>query len=456
MSFRDALTLRSFRQSLVLKTTRLDEASRHLDAMSAAHDARKPPLFELSDIVERVRERWRHDATLDNVGRSDRRWLAYTLFHPPSESREWLAADHGFTAAFLTECQRAPRLIAPAVRQVLLRYPAQLDTFAPLREGLRQSIHVAKSTALDRWRLAVGEFGLLSPNGPARLARSLFDPEEVPEAVYERALLDEELQAGEFVRLAFQDGLSALEQQLAKGNATGLDHRLRVLTAAGKLRFQQDAHVVAHALLRPHIQRRPEEALRAQLQEFLLRHLHDPRFDRAHWQRVEPGATAVLKRWMLGATLDAFFRLISKNALATHWKYRQAFWAAYFKKGLIADAWVVLGEDARRLARGVWSESPSFGSLEGTGDSTHSVLLLQVGSLSIAEWSHNGRCRAWRDGSRAAPKLYLPRYSRNQLLAAPDFELTHSSSETYSWQGKLADFIRRETQCDVRLGEYRV
>jgi hypothetical protein len=456
VSLRDALTLPWLRQSFVLKTARLDEASRHLEAASASNDARKPPAFELGDIVERVRERWRRDGTLDDVARSDRRWLAYTLFYPPSESRVWLAGDHRFTDAFLAECQRAPRLIPPTVRQVLLHYPRELATFAPLRNGLLRSLHHAKRGDLERWRLAVGEFGLLSQNGPSRLALSLFDPGAVPEAVYERARLDDELQAGEFVRLAFQEGLSVLEQHLTKGNAVGLEHRLRVLTAAGKLRFPQDAHVVAHALLRPHIQRRPDEPLRAQLQQFLLRHLHDPRFDRAHWQRVEPHATAVLKRWMLGATLDGFFRLISKNALPTHWKYRQAFWSAYFRKGLISDAWVVLGEDARQLAKTVWSEAPSFASLEGAGDPTQSVLLLQVGALSIAEWSHNGRCRVWRDGSRSAPKFHMPRYRRYELRDAPDFEITHTASESFSWQAKLADFIRRETQCDVRLEEYRV
>ena len=123
---------------------------------------------------------------------------------------------------------------------------------------------------------------------------------------------------------------------------------------------------------------------------------------------------------------------------------------------MIVDAWVVLGEDARRAARNVWSEVPKHASLSGAGDASQSVLLLRVGSLTIAEWSHNGRCRVWQDGARSAPRFHAASYAKTDLRNAPDFEIAHMASDSYSWQMKLADYIRRETQCDVRQPEYKV
>lgn len=440
-----------------LQPVQLLAVNRRQEALWAEAEAQKPPGFSLDGIAGRVRSSWKGTASFDGIRRSDRRWLAYVMFYPSNAQEQWLASEKRFVSVLLREFQRSPRLIPVTLRQLLLRYPSELSTFELLRVGLRESLRQRELFALAQWRRRIEVYSLLEADGPNRFADALFDSTRTPEEVLRDAGLDEELATGEFVRLAVNAGLAALESDLRSGEAVhDLETRLRPIASRGLLRFPQDAHVLAHSVLRPHVRRGATTAQREQIQRIVIRHLKDPRFDRGLWQRVEPHCEALLKLWMVGETLDGFFRLIAKDALEHHWRYRQAFWAAYFTKGMIHDAWVVLGEDARRAARRVWSDIPEHASLSGAGDPSQSVLLLKIGALTIAEWSHNGRCRVWRDGARSAPKFHAAHYDRTDLKRPSDFEISHMGSASYSWQLRLAEFIRRETQCDVRQSEYRV
>lgn len=431
--------------------------NRRQEAKWAEVEGQKPPEFSLEGIATRVREAWRSGASFDAVRRSDRRWLPYVLFYPANAQEQWLAADKKVVAALLRELHRTPRLIPVTIRQLLLRYPSQLSSFELLRAGLRESLTQRELLALAPWRRRIEAYPLLHADGPALFAGVLFDTTKSAEQVLQDAGFDEELVRGEFMRLAVVSGLAAREADLASGESIDdFEAWLSPAVSRGALRFPQDAHVVAHSVLRPHLRRGIGPSQREQIQRVVVRYLKDPRFDRGLWQRVEPDCVALLKRWMVGETLDGFFRLIAKDALEHHWRFRQAFWGAYFKKGMIHDAWVILGEDARRAARRVWADIPQHASLMGAGDASQSVLLLRIGTLTIAEWSHNGRCRVWRDGVKGAPKFHRAEYDRAELKGRADFEISHMGSTAYSWQLKLADYIRRETQCDVRQTEYRV
>jgi hypothetical protein len=280
---------------------------------------------------------------------------------------------------------------------------------------------------------------------------------ERPELLLRDAGFDEELAAGEFVRVATQEFLSHLENTLATHpDPEELARRLLFVATERSLRFPADAHLAAHALLRPFLAQQPLPKIKEQISAFILKYLKDPRFERANWQRVNPEVKAVFLRWILGATLEDFFRLISRNALEKHWRFRHAFWLAYLKKDLISDAWVVLGDDARRTARSAWEDVPPYAILRGSSDRSHSVLLLRVGSLTIAEWSHNGSCRVWNNGNKSAPKFYDRLYASSQLREGADAECAHRGSERYTWQRTLANYIGSETGCSVIQSEYRV
>jgi hypothetical protein len=44
-----------------------------------------------------------------------------------------------------------------------------------------------------------------------------------------------------------------------------------------------------------------------------------------------------------------------------------------------------------------------------------SVLLMRLGDLVIAEWSHSGAMRFWKSGSKDAPEFHLKEYNASDL-----------------------------------------
>ena len=109
----------------------------------------------------------------------------------------------------------------------------------------------------------------------------------------------------------------------------------------------------------------------------------------------------------------------------------------------------------------------SFGQKSGV-QRGHSVLLLRIGSLVVAEWSHNGPCSVWDEAAgEAGPALHRPRYDSRELKKAhvgdnsPDNMARqgvfwHVGSNTYRWQHRIAEYLRAHTQLVVRRSEYEV
>ena len=163
-------------------------------------------------------------------------------------------------------------------------------------------------------------------------------------------------------------------------------------------------------------------------------------------------------RWLVKSDLSEFFRIVSQGALDRHWKYRLAFWKAYLDEGYLDEAWVILGPAARATARRAQTETGSFGTLSGSTDRTQSALLLRLRGLTILEFSHNGKYRLWESGTTSAPRLYesVAPYARSRLASGGDDTGSHMSSESYSWQSRLANEIERRTGIRMPQWKYKV
>lgn len=459
MSLRDVLTSVWRPPSLPDGPSELRKTAAALEREWADSKPRIPSPFELGEIWRRIGDRWLTDSTLVDLPLSDGRWMPYVVFYPHDDRGEWLASDARFLQEFLAFIRAVPRLVVASIREVLLHYPSDLITFALLRRGLVDLLGTdSKSPRLAEWNRRIRKYSLLDDAGPSLFAQLLYTSEvPIPEVLSDAGLVDD-LEAAEFLRHVTHEILVELAAELEEQpGASALERPLSFVAPSKRLRFDDEPEHVAHALLLPHTKVNPRADTKRAIETFLLQHFGDPRFHRNMWQRVKNEALAVLLRWIVGGTLDDFFRLISRNALERHWKYRQAFWRAYLRNDLISDAWVVLGDEARRTARQAWKDAaPSYAILYGTGEPNHSVLLLKIGSLIIAEWSHNGKCRIWKAGNEAQPGFYERLYRRAELRDDPDFEIVHHSSDTYNWQGRLAGYIRRETGYEVRLADYRL
>ena len=130
------------------------------------------------------------------------------------------------------------------------------------------------------------------------------------------------------------------------------------------------------------------------------------------------------------------------------WSSRRKFWSAYYDKGYIEEAWVVFGRRGAAIARYTpgtpdWHAIISFGTFIGdsTGDQRQAVLLMKLGSLIIADWSHNGCCHIWLPSNNNAPKLFKREYFRSDLTIGSDFEQPHVKL----WQTEIHNYIRANT-----------
>lgn len=235
-----------------------------------------------------------------------------------------------------------------------------------------------------------------------------------------------------------------------------------------KLRFPQRKAQLIEALISPWLNgKQLGEPVQKAVRDWLLKHFSDlrlPVHDRAHWHAVRPEYKKIMLRWLIGETLNQFFEIIDQVAKDSHWSYRKAFWNAYYKKDAFDEAWVVLGVDAKYYARRVFGEKISAATLSGSARQDHSVLIVRIGDLVLADWSHDGKCRAWKVDDRFCPERYKLQYS-GDLLRAPSMQIvdshvhdgiSHHSSDNYLWQNRLSQFIYEHTGVRVYQRDFRI
>ncbi len=418
-----------------------------------------PPAHQLDEMLRALREAWRAQGTLGAISGRDLRRVPWVLFYPRI-SENWLAQDEPFLRVWLRWLaeRENPRAVTALIREFLSVYPEELPAFEKLRTALQRQLQGAKSPRLVRWRERSETFGLLETKGPSRLVEGWPARTDTIDEYLDAAGLAG-LEASAFVEKATAQLLDQTEKQLGGRGVSDseLARSLQWLEKEGKLRFESLKVQTATALLRPFVGRSPEPAVQEKIRSFLCRTIGDPRIRRPAWQGAPEEIRNVLFRWLVSLALDDFFRVFDEVAWKQHWEYRKAFWSAYLKKDAISDAWVVLGRDAlERIRRASRTEAIAAASFRTGSDAhrSHSVLLMRIGGLNIAEWSHNGTCRIWREGSKKAPKLYEAKYSRSDLTTSASFSQPHHGSADGNWQYKIAAFVESETGIRLARSEY--
>jgi hypothetical protein len=334
----------------------------------------------------------------------------------------------------------------------------EIPAFEVIRESLRYHLAAGRGPRIERWRERAARFGLLDREAPALLTKHWWDTGVSFEAYGTETGLLPGLEASGLAHRATEQLLASIERtlRLAKPPHDRITRSLEWLECDQKLRLPELRMEVATALLSPFRERNPEPRVQELLQSFLLRTIGDPRPQRQKWQGVPDEIRNILLRWLVAGSLEDFFRVLDETAQDSHWKYRKAFWSAYLRREVIADAWVVLGPAAATIVRKEF-ESPAGAAKLRMGDGTqssHSVLLMRIGNLTIAEWSHNGKCRIWKEGNRKAPKLYETEYHRRHLIDGCNWEKSHMGSEDGRWQGDVARRIEDETGIRIPRAEY--
>lgn len=174
----------------------------------------------------------------------------------------------------------------------------------------------------------------------------------------------------------------------------------------------------------------------------------------------------IVKKWQAFQSIKLFFRIIGQVVDVENqhqFPMRRDFWLQRFNDGLVTDAWVVLGQKARReiasLVRRGDEELKGlrWGRLRG-GLADQSALLMQVGSVTVMEFSHKGRVRLWgpKESAQSSPRSFVPRLHRLEYSAeemrgdCPENQMFRHDPNG-NWRIHVASCLRRLSGTPVRF-----
>lgn len=428
---------------------------------------KEPSRFELDAVFKRLSDAAKH-AGYEGVLVKDWKLTPYVLWM----GEEKLGLDLSFLNAYLLWLKQYGtardwrRLI-----HVYLRDYEQLsnhqESFERQNSAIREAIHSIKlKDRLIKWHKREMQYSLFAKNPKfAGIVDEFIDSKNDWRLFSERTGLDGELAQ---VGLAVAVGDQLLKRLIDSPSAELIKAVQAYYIYDNKLRFPQRKSQLIEALISPWLNGKPlGEPVQEAVRDWLLQHFNDlrlPVHDRMHWHTVRSEYKKIMLRWLIGETLNQFFEIIDQVAKDGHWRYRKAFWNAFYRMNAFDEAWVVLGVDAKYYARRVFGEWISAAELSGSVKQDHSVLIVKIGDLVLADWSHDGKCRAWKVDDRFCPERYKTQYSVD-LLRAPSMQIveshvqdgiSHHSSDNYLWQNRLSQFIYEHTGVKVNQRDFRI
>ena len=322
---------------------------------------------------------------------------------------------------------------------LMQKYPMHSPSFAWLCHHVDSALAASTRIKVQDVSKACQDYALLSADGPDLFASDLLT-QGLREACVRR-LFSEELFASQFVRHGAECAQSLLSRALASpDNLVLLQNFIAQYDREESIRHLFPKISTINALLLPFVNKTPtEDVYKGPIRDFLLRHFKDPRVDNRLWHGADTAALTVMERWLVAAQLQDFFSILRDTAEPA-WQERQRFWRRYLSLGVISKAWVILGKEARMEAKQTALQRNSFADLSGAL-AKQSVLLMQIDSLIIIEWSHSGACRFCDEGDASVPQFYLNRYTASELRPPDSIAVSHIGN----WQFKISQNIYQQT-----------
>lgn len=418
-----------------------------------------PTLLTIEEIVQVFKDAFT-EGRFEQLQARQWRWLPWALWHgdPP------LAANPTLLDAY--EHRLRDRRSRRDLKGLIGTY---LREFAPERPGFMRLAGLLAELVptIDwPWRDRHRDLKIFDPRqAPDRLADHCLNHEEGPSAALDELGLSAIASQG-LPLAALRAVIDDLREHLTVHGDVD-DERLSITldwALSGDLGFASPIRIpLAHALLLPWsgpIGKQPSPDLLKRFREVLLKHYGDPRVRPKNWLGVENDALKVIKRWLVDIAIEQFLEVIDRLTLEKHWRYRRAFWTAYLKRDSIHEADVMFGKQGYALAHDLFGKDAPCAQLT-TGSKPrskrvepgHAVLLLRIGRLIVADWSHDGYCAIWNERDGSAPLSGKSHYTSDDVdafLTASRWK--HDGSASYSWQRKVRDYIA--DHINLRLGDH--
>jgi hypothetical protein len=311
--------------------------------------------------------------------------------------------------------------------------------------------------------------------GPRRLALEVHTSNRSPAEILSEAGLGAMNAGGDFIKAVVHALLIELAEGAERNHLARLEKVKRfALRADGLPLFESQRYQMVEALLRPFVDRSPDEPTQDEYLRVIVKAFGDPRLRQGNWVGLphKEIATGWLTRQSLRQFLDVVDDTTIDRDAKRMWKYRRAFWEGmyefYRRNGFSVEAWVAFGPNGKRVARNAFKNA-EFATLHTDGKNVHSdhaVLLFRVGDCLVADWNHNGKCHVWTSaGQRGAPKLYERQYGSNDVQiftgqghheTAKELSWGHGGSENHSWQQKIAGRLGSITGMRIPESAYRL
>jgi|GEM_PF-938460 len=312
-----------------------------------------------------------------------------------------------------------------------------LDVFpeGPAAEHLAQAAEAAAERHDWAFRPAGRVFDLWSPQGaPARIGDALLSSLE-PDEVLRRAALTPGVYGGRLVQSAIERAAESVARTGQETAARDVAALLDLIDKLGDAGLSSSlVPLLVRAILEPWTRHAADADLRTRAQRFVLRHVGDPRTAERAWRNLEAalaerGVAAdvealrdVVRRWLVRANFEIFFRIIgASTSNKEQWDAREEFWRHYLENDHVDDARFILGSAAERQARvhaGVLSDAGGYGRFEYEHDASASALLMVIGDVIVAEWTHNGSACFWETGAVHRPSITASRYDGRYMRAS--------------------------------------
>jgi hypothetical protein len=341
---------------------------------------------------------------------------------------------------------------------LLLRYPLKSPTFNLWCNFIIKFVNSINFFRFQQISDLNTKFNLLSMDGINSCADEIIQGSDFNQSFKIRQI-NGLLKTGKFAQEVFIGCLSKIHNMICHNiDLSTLKLNLNKLTAQDDLfiTVSSSPKDIINPLLLPFLN--DKDKLKAQkykniIKSFLLDYFGDPRFDfNIKWVAIDKPLLNIIRSWLNNDDMDLFFKVIELSS-DERWEERKKFWFKYFDNNYIDNVWPILGSVAKAYAKDnlqnhLSSKSISmakaddpmqvpFGSLYNASR-YQSVLLLRIGNITIAEWSHEGACRIWKQNNNNKPKFYKSGYHGSIDLKSPsDVWLAHTSS----WQNRLEQAI---------------
>lgn len=284
------------------------------------------------------------------------------------------------------------------VRAMFAKYMGKYDAQSKMTQDLAAGLAESWERAGLRIDALAHRFAIFDPKAsPHRRIATLMRDSASP---YE-ALIDAGFAAPHGDGLMHQAHLcfaNDMAEEIGAGHEGAVAKMLRWMMPPNASQMQgAGAEAGVNALLLPWASASPPDGIKEALTARLTEAYGDPRIKNTGvWTACAAEALAVMLKWLTGATIHEFFKIVSEADSSHMWSDRKGLWLDLHRSNRISSAWFALSDEGIAIARNIRGGAPDRAALpcgrnksRGAGDRGKCLLIMEIDGRCVVEGSHS-------------------------------------------------------------------